>query len=122
MQNSEVRMQKTGGEKAIGAGRNWRRSGTEKGLIAPAWRGKITAGSLEAWCSGLTCCPVKAEIAGSNPVASAEIWRRPMGWRQFIFPHHDTTRLAIGLHGLLQCEPHAFAKCGRRPRKRIQGD
>ena len=26
---------------------------------------------LEAWCSGLTCSPVKAEIAGSNPVASA---------------------------------------------------
>jgi DNA-directed RNA polymerase sigma subunit (sigma70/sigma32) len=26
---------------------------------------------LEAWCSGLTCGPVKAEIAGSNPVASA---------------------------------------------------
>jgi hypothetical protein len=28
---------------------------------------------LEAWCSGLTCSPVKAEIAGSNPVASAEV-------------------------------------------------
>src|SRR3954469_18487188 len=27
---------------------------------------------LEAWCSGLTCSPVKAETAGSNPVASAE--------------------------------------------------
>jgi hypothetical protein len=26
---------------------------------------------MEAWCSGLTCGPVKAEIAGSNPVASA---------------------------------------------------
>ena len=26
---------------------------------------------LEAWCSGLTCRPVKPEIAGSNPVASA---------------------------------------------------
>jgi hypothetical protein len=26
---------------------------------------------LEAWCSGLTCSPVKAETAGSNPVASA---------------------------------------------------
>ena len=26
---------------------------------------------VEAWCSGLTCSPVKAEIAGSNPVASA---------------------------------------------------
>src|SRR5262245_37475289 len=25
----------------------------------------------EAWCSGLTCSPVKAETAGSNPVASA---------------------------------------------------
>ena len=24
-----------------------------------------------AWCSGLTCGPVKAEIAGSNPVAPA---------------------------------------------------
>ena len=28
------------------------------------------APSLEAWCSGRTCSPVKAEIAGSNPVAS----------------------------------------------------
>ena len=26
---------------------------------------------MEAWCSGLTCGPVKAETAGSNPVASA---------------------------------------------------
>ncbi len=25
-----------------------------------------------AWCSGLTCGPVKAEIAGSNPVAPAK--------------------------------------------------
>ena len=40
--------------------------------------GSLTAGTadwyaeiLEAWCSGLTCSPVKAEIAGSNPVASA---------------------------------------------------
>ena len=24
------------------------------------------------WCSGLTCGPVKAEIAGSNPVGTAE--------------------------------------------------
>ena len=29
----------------------------------------------EAWCSGLTCGPVKAEIAGSNPVASAPYTR-----------------------------------------------
>lgn len=25
------------------------------------------------WCSGLTCGPVKAEIAGSNPVGTARI-------------------------------------------------
>ena len=25
----------------------------------------------DPWCSGLTCGPVKAEIAGSNPVGSA---------------------------------------------------
>ena len=31
----------------------------------------VCSGVLEAWCSGLTCSPVKAEIAGSNPVASA---------------------------------------------------
>ncbi len=31
---------------------------------------------LEAWCSGLTCSPVKAEIAGSNPVASASATHR----------------------------------------------
>ncbi len=28
---------------------------------------------VEAWCSGLTCHPVKVEIAGSNPVASVKI-------------------------------------------------
>ncbi len=28
--------------------------------------------SSGAWCSGLTCGPVKAEIAGSNPVAPAK--------------------------------------------------
>ncbi len=26
---------------------------------------------VDPWCSGLTCGPVKAEIAGSNPVGSA---------------------------------------------------
>src|SRR5688572_25798015 len=31
---------------------------------------RIVRPGLEAWCSGLTCSPVKAEIAGSNPVAS----------------------------------------------------
>ncbi len=31
----------------------------------------VYSGPLEAWCSGLTCSPVKAETAGSNPVASA---------------------------------------------------
>lgn len=33
---------------------------------------RYRARAMEAWCSGLTCGPVKAEIAGSNPVASAE--------------------------------------------------
>src|SRR5690606_15129268 len=33
--------------------------------------GGTLLGLVEAWCSGLTCSPVKAEIAGSNPVASA---------------------------------------------------
>ena len=28
---------------------------------------------LDPWCSGLTCGPVKAEIAGSNPVGSARV-------------------------------------------------
>ena len=28
--------------------------------------------AVEAWCSGLTCSPVKAETAGSNPVASVD--------------------------------------------------
>jgi hypothetical protein len=32
-------------------------------------RSKLT----EAWCRGLTCGPVTAEIAGSNPVASANV-------------------------------------------------
>ena len=32
----------------------------------------IVTGLLEVWCSGLTCSPVKAEIAGSNPVTSAQ--------------------------------------------------
>lgn len=29
------------------------------------------AEAMEAWCSGLTCVPVKDEIAGSNPVGTA---------------------------------------------------
>ena len=33
----------------------------------------LPAQSLVPWCSGLTCGPVKAEIAGSNPVGAAEI-------------------------------------------------
>ncbi len=32
----------------------------------------LPAQSLVPWCSGLTCGPVKAEIAGSNPVGAAE--------------------------------------------------
>jgi hypothetical protein len=40
-------------------------------LTLPGAYDKITRPILEAWCSGLTCGPVKAEIAGSNPVASA---------------------------------------------------
>lgn len=27
---------------------------------------------MARWCSGLTCCPVKAEITGSNPVRAAK--------------------------------------------------
>ncbi len=30
----------------------------------------LTKKGVEAWCSGLTCFPVKEETAGSNPVAS----------------------------------------------------
>ena len=29
---------------------------------------------MAPWCSGLTYCPVKAEIAGSNPVGVATNW------------------------------------------------
>ena len=40
----------------------------------------------EAWCSGLTCSPVKAETAGSNPVASAEPRSQSMRTRYFFVP------------------------------------
>jgi hypothetical protein len=33
----------------------------------------LPAPTLVPWCSGLTCGPVKAEIAGSNPVGAAKI-------------------------------------------------
>ena len=35
----------------------------------PSWCKPYEQGT---WCSGLTCSPVKAETAGSNPLASAE--------------------------------------------------
>jgi hypothetical protein len=38
--------------------------------------------ALEAWCSGLTCSPVKAETAGSNPVASAQYEVSALGGEQ----------------------------------------
>jgi hypothetical protein len=48
--------------------------------------------TAEVWCSGLTCSPVKAEIAGSNPVTSAgwilsqfALKPRPTG-RGFLLP------------------------------------
>ena len=40
-------------------------------LVDSRDRRLVCSDVLEAWCSGLTCSPVKAEIAGSNPVASA---------------------------------------------------
>ena len=36
----------------------------------------VVSMALEVWCSGLTCSPVKAEIAGSNPVTSADAFAR----------------------------------------------
>ena len=36
------------------------------------------------WCSGLTCGPVKAEIAGSNPVGTACI-NNLMSFHQVVF-------------------------------------
>jgi hypothetical protein len=42
----------------------------------------LPAQSLVPWCSGLTCGPVKAEIAGSNPVGAAKVERKTnqKGW------------------------------------------
>jgi hypothetical protein len=40
-------------------------------LVPDRALGCTEAEAMEAWCSGLTCGPVKAETAGSNPVASA---------------------------------------------------
>ena len=40
-------------------------------LVPKRALGCTEAEAMEAWCSGLTCGPVKAETAGSNPVASA---------------------------------------------------
>src|SRR5215212_1206034 len=42
-----------------------------RGLVDSEDRRLVCSDVLEAWCSGLTCSPVKAVIAGSNPVASA---------------------------------------------------
>ena len=44
-------------------------------LTQPNLHGKLLPACLEElvpWCSGQTCGPVKAEIAGSNPVGTAE--------------------------------------------------
>ena len=43
-------------------------------LTQPYPHGKLSPACLEElvpWCSGQTCGPVKAEIAGSNPVGTA---------------------------------------------------
>ena len=45
--------------------------GTVAQFVDSTDRRLVCSDVLEAWCSGLTCSPVKAEIAGSNPVASA---------------------------------------------------
>ena len=48
------------------------------------WRpGRIQSLRLVPWCSGLTCVPVKDEIAGSNPVGTADCGsalRDPSNW------------------------------------------
>ena len=44
--------------------KKWLTNGRGSGIISPR------ALVLDPWCSGLTCGPVKAEIAGSNPVGS----------------------------------------------------
>ena len=38
-----------------------------------------------AWCSGLTCGPVKAETAGSNPVAPATQNKKSANFADFLF-------------------------------------
>ena len=57
---------------------------------------------MDPWCSGQTCGPVKAEIAGSNPVGSAKYYKTnlfldenaPMV--EAFFWVRDTTARSIG--------------------------
>jgi hypothetical protein len=55
--------------------------------------------NAEAWCRGLTRGPVKAEIAGSNPVASACI-PEPLGSgifsRRAFHPSNGSARISFG--------------------------
>ena len=56
--------------------------------------------NAEAWCRGLTRGPVKAEIAGSNPVASAGI-PEPLGSgifsRRASHPSNGSARISFGM-------------------------
>ncbi len=61
--------------------------------------------SLEAWCRGLTRCPVKAETAGSNPVAS-EISEYRSEQRAVFFLQTKADRLPpikVNLYAIKQC-------------------
>ena len=42
----------------------------------PRRRVSLNTSGAAPWCSGSTYCPVKAEIAGSNPVGVATVFRR----------------------------------------------
>jgi hypothetical protein len=66
---------------------------------------------MEAWCSGLTCSPVKAEIAGSNPVASARFTCQACSWHTNAWLRAEGVMLSARL--LLQACAGDVGRSGR---------
>ena len=75
--------------------------------------GKLSLVRLVPWCSGSTCGPVKAEIAGSNPVGTAERNKHPLFRGCFAFILFLSTQNYMGssVQALQSCSKPFTGKC-----------
>ena len=67
-----------------------------------------------AWCSGLTCGPVKAEIAGSIPVAPVGVWKKSDLRNRYLMASRELLRngggagIAFGNPGRRRARSHFY--------------